>query len=116
MLQKFDLEIKDKKGVENVVVDHLSRLENMEVTQSKKSIMETSPDEQLMTISERPWFTNTTNYKASNIVPEEYTWQQRKCFYKEECFYLWGDLYLFKRSPNGLLHRCVTGKKADNIM
>ena len=27
LLQKFDTEIKDKKGLENVVVDHLSRLE-----------------------------------------------------------------------------------------
>lgn len=28
LLQKFDLEIKDKKGTKNQVVDHLSRLEN----------------------------------------------------------------------------------------
>jgi len=28
LLQEFDLEVQDKKGVENVVVDHLSRIPN----------------------------------------------------------------------------------------
>ena len=27
LLQEFDLEIKDKKGIKNIVADHLSRLE-----------------------------------------------------------------------------------------
>ena len=31
LLQEFDLEVQDKKGSENSVVDHLSRLEQDEV-------------------------------------------------------------------------------------
>ena len=45
LLQEFNLEIKDKKGVENHVADHLSRLRT-EDTQIE-TIRETFPDEQL---------------------------------------------------------------------
>ena len=31
LLQEFDVEIQDKKGYENMVVDHLSRLETLEI-------------------------------------------------------------------------------------
>ena len=32
LLQEFDVEIRDKKGSENMVVDHLSRLETQETS------------------------------------------------------------------------------------
>ena len=52
---------------------HLSRLENVEVNRNKQSTKETFLNEQLMAISERPWFANMTNYKATNEVPKQYT-------------------------------------------
>ena len=36
LLQEFDLEIKDKKGSDNVIADHLSRLEKH--TEEEKGI------------------------------------------------------------------------------
>ena len=55
LLQEFDLEIVDKKGTENQVVDHLSRMENKEES-SNLSIEEVFPDEQLYLLSSKdPW-------------------------------------------------------------
>ncbi|KAM2301641.1 hypothetical protein FF1_032371 [Malus domestica] len=47
LLQEFDIEIRDKKGSENVVADHLSRMVHEE---DAVPIMETFPDEQLMSV------------------------------------------------------------------
>ncbi|XP_027062945.2 uncharacterized protein [Coffea arabica] len=55
LLQEFDLAIKDKKGFENLVADHLSRLENMP-QEDHSSIKEEFSDEFLMTIYKSPWF------------------------------------------------------------
>ena len=45
LLQEFDLVNKDKKGSENLVADHLSRLVNEEVTLKKLEIRDEFPDE-----------------------------------------------------------------------
>ena len=42
LLQESDLEIQDRKGIENQIVDHLSKLEQDEVTQSCVPINENS--------------------------------------------------------------------------
>ncbi|CAN6677835.1 unnamed protein product [Malus baccata var. baccata] len=47
LLQEFDIEIRDKKGCENVVADHLSRLVR---EKEDLPISETFPDEQLLSV------------------------------------------------------------------
>ena len=54
LIQEFDLEIRDKKGVENVVANHLSRF-HVDDQKTQLSITETFPDEHLFAISSCPW-------------------------------------------------------------
>jgi len=78
LLQEFDLVIRDKKGSENLVTDHLSRLVNEEVTLKELEIRDEFPDESLFIVNERPWFSDLANFKAAGIIPKDLTWQQRK--------------------------------------
>ncbi|KAM6549386.1 hypothetical protein CsatB_021062 [Cannabis sativa] len=93
LLQEFDLDIKDKKGTENLVADHLSRLE-LEESQNTKEIQinEQFPDEQLFSVRESlmvPWYADYVNYLAANITPPELSRQQLKKFFSE-LFDVWG--------------------------
>ncbi|KAI5327396.1 hypothetical protein L3X38_026792 [Prunus dulcis] len=55
LLQEFDLKIKDKKGVENVVADHLSKI-SFEEPSKYLPIKDSFPDEQFFGVSKLPWF------------------------------------------------------------
>ena len=89
LLQEFDLKIKDRKGTENQVVDHLSRLEPDTNTLTRKGITETFPDEQLLAIqqaqmlqqSESPWYADFANYLVSGLLPPELKFQEKKKFF-----------------------------------
>ncbi|XP_045830863.1 uncharacterized protein LOC123922161 [Trifolium pratense] len=116
LLQEFDLEIKDKKGTENLVADHLSRLVNNEVTKHEREVLEEFPDEKLLMVQERPWFADMANFKASGLIPDDFNWHQKKKFLREANQYVWDDPYLFKIGADNLLRRCVTKEEATSIM
>ncbi|GJU02660.1 reverse transcriptase domain-containing protein [Tanacetum coccineum] len=64
----FDIEIKDKKGAENLAADHLSRLENPDLgTFTEEEINDKFPDEHLMILkaeinNDEPWYDDYVNY------------------------------------------------------
>ena len=68
-LHEFDLEIKDKKGSDNVIVDHLSRLEKPMEEERGNEIKENFPDEQLFQVSVQiPWYVDIVNFLACGIM------------------------------------------------
>ncbi|GJT33128.1 reverse transcriptase domain-containing protein, partial [Tanacetum coccineum] len=82
LLQEFDVEIRDKKGAENLAADHLSRLENPHQNEfENKEITETFPLETLGSVALRdnntPWFAYFANYHAGNFIVKGMTSQQK---------------------------------------
>jgi hypothetical protein len=68
LLQEFDIEIRDKKGSENSITDHLSRISCSE----NREIQDDMPGEYLMAISgNSPWYADIVNFLVYEIVPAD---------------------------------------------
>jgi hypothetical protein len=68
LLQEFDMEIKDKPGVENSIADHLSRL-HLE-HESSLPINDFLRDDTLLRVDHSdPWYADIVNFMASGYVP-----------------------------------------------
>ena len=83
-LQEFDLEIKDKKGVENVVADHLSRIPNAPI--ETIPINEDFHDEHIFTMCKEPWYADIANYLATGQTPSNWSGQDKYRFMKQVRF------------------------------
>ena len=118
LLQEFDLEIKDRKGTENQVADHLSRLENPETTDKDKCVIhETFPDEQLFGLNaEFPWYADFANYVVSQVFPPDLTRQQKKKFLHDVKWYIWDEPYLFKQCADKMIRRCIPYSEVHSIL
>lgn len=86
--EEFDLEICDKKGSENLVADHLSRLVNVEVTKQEIEVKEEFMNEKLFMLQVRIWFADFVNHKATGLIPEDLTWNQKKKFLSDAKHYV----------------------------
>ena len=74
LLQEFDLQIKDKKGTENLVADHLSRLEG---PKDEVQVNDDFLDEQLLAIRDIktiPWFADYVNYLVAKAIPPDFSY------------------------------------------
>ncbi|XP_070677839.1 uncharacterized protein [Malus domestica] len=114
LLQEFDIEIRDKKGSENVVADHLSRMVHNE---DSLPILETFPDEQLLSIKvSAPWYADIVNFLVSKRIPSEFTRHQRDKLRHDARFYVWDDPYLWKFCPDQIVRRCVHDSECHSIL
>ena len=80
LLQECNLQIKDKKGVENVVVDHLSRLTIAHNTHNPP-INDEFPEESLLLVESALWYAHIANFLATGEVPAEWKAQDKLYFF-----------------------------------
>ena len=86
LLQEFDFELRDKRGSDNLVADHLSWLVHVEDT---LPLHENFPNEQLFCMSTRtPWYADIVNYLVTKQLPEELTMAQRNKIKSDTKYYI----------------------------
>ena len=92
-IQEFDLKIKDKSGAENMVADHLSKIEG---PIDSFLIRDNFLDEHLMQLHSSyvtPWFANIVNFIVASIVPPHATRTQIYKLKSDDKYYVWDDPY-----------------------
>ena len=63
------------KGSDNVIVDHLLRLEKPIEDERGNEIKENFPDEQLFQVLVQiPWYDDIVNFLACGIIPPEFSY------------------------------------------
>ncbi|CAM9000219.1 unnamed protein product [Rhodiola kirilowii] len=114
LLQEFDVEIKDKKGIENTVADHLSRIVREEET---GAITETFPDEYLFAVQEKaPWYANIVNCLVGGKFPSSVTTAQRLRLKHDSRYYIWDDPYLWKIGSDQVVRKCVPDSEISSVL
>ncbi|RDX93559.1 gag-pol, partial [Mucuna pruriens] len=102
LLQEFNIEIRDKKCVENSIADHLSRIER---ESDPMPIQDEFPDEQLVHINTpTPWFADICNFVAASRLYKERLQSDAK-------HYIWDDPYLWRLCNDQVIRRCIPDAK-----
>ncbi|GJS57233.1 uncharacterized protein Tco_0652017 [Tanacetum coccineum] len=114
LLQEFNLEIRDKKGSENLVADHLSRVMIKEEPLSWKDEF---PDEHLFAVqTTNPWYADLVNYLVTKTLPDDLSRAQQNKIKSDAKYYVWDDPYLWKHCSDQVIRRCVNDNEIQSIL
>ncbi|XP_017635618.1 uncharacterized protein LOC108477606 [Gossypium arboreum] len=89
--------IKDCKGLENQVADHLSRLEVGSKDGNILQIVDEFLDEKLFAIDATPWYADLVNYLVCGKLPLGVIGHKKERLLCEVVKYHWNNPYLFKQ-------------------
>jgi hypothetical protein len=115
LLQEFNVEIRDKKGAENLVADHLSRLPTKEG--DILPINELFPDEQLYAIhGVTPWYADIVNYLETQELPSTLSRAQKDKIKSDARYYFWEDPHLYKICSDQMVRKCVPDHEQQSVL
>ena len=115
LLQEFDIEIKDRIGAQNLVADHLSRIEHLST--DPLPIKDDFPDEHLLHVhTVIPWFAEIANYLVAGVTPAHFTRAQIDKLKSDSKYYVWDDPYLWKFCSDQVIRRCVLDSEFESIL
>ncbi|XP_073221501.1 uncharacterized protein [Cicer arietinum] len=114
-LKKLDLEIGDKKRIEDVVANHLSKLH--EKNENRLPLDDSFPDDQLFALAQidASRYADFVNYQAVGVLPSDWNFQQKKMFFSDPKHYYLDEPLLFKRGVDGVFRRCVPQEEMESI-
>ena len=111
------MEIKDNKGCDNVIANHLSRIITTTVIEEETEVAENFPNEQLFQLSfQSPWYADIVNFLACGVMPPKFSYKQRKKLRTDSRFYIWDDPLLFKRGADMIIRRCILESEHYKIL
>jgi hypothetical protein len=94
LLQEYDLQIVDRRGKDNPVADHLSRMEG--IINDHVPINESFPGEYLAAIETKdPWYADYANFLAGKILPSNLTYHQNNKLFNDLRYYYWDEPHLY---------------------
>ncbi|RDY13721.1 Retrovirus-related Pol polyprotein from transposon 17.6, partial [Mucuna pruriens] len=105
LLQEFNIVIRDKKGAENSVANHLSRITR---ENDLMPIKDKFPDEQLLQINmPTPWFADICNFVTASQFPPEASRLYKERLQSDAKYYIWDDPYLWRLCNDQVIRRCI---------
>jgi soluble cytochrome b562 len=112
LLQEFDLEIKDRKGVEDIVANKLLHMQVANLQElSRNNLLH--GDMLLKVTDSNPWYANIVNFMVTGYVPPG---ENKKKLQDESRCHFWDDPYLYRVCSDGLLRRCVPTAEGQEII
>ncbi|XP_060182513.1 uncharacterized protein LOC132612209 [Lycium barbarum] len=109
ILQEFDIEVKDRKGCENQVADHLSHIEEGGSLSDGLEINESFPDEQMIVGSYDmiTGYADFAYYHASDIMSEDLNFHKTKKLLSDVWKFYWDEPHLFWVCAANSIRRCM---------